>query len=259
MVTFITGASSGIGRALALRLAGNGNAVALAARRVDLLEDLAAEIDAAGGRALALSCDVADQGSVEAAVARCVETLGPVDCLVVNAGVGGPTPGMDFVTRHVEKILAVNLLGAVYTIGAVLPSMVERGAGHIVGVSSVAGYRGLPGVGAYNASKAGFSTLLESLRMDLRPRGIAVTTVCPGFVRTPMTDKNRFKMPFLVEVDDAAGIIHRAMEKRRAFCVFPRPMGVAMSVIRHMPRPIFEWICGFAAPSRGSSGSRAED
>ena len=242
MVTFITGASSGIGRALALRLAKGGDSVALAARRGELLEDLASEIEASGQRALALSCDVASQESVETAVAECVEKLGPIDRLVVNAGVGGPTPGTDFVTRHVERIFQVNLMGAVYTIGAVLPSMVERGSGHIIGVSSVAGYRGLPGVAAYNASKAGFSSLLESLRMDLRPHGIAVTTVCPGFVRTPMTDQNRFKMPFLVEVDDAARIIARAIEARRAFCAFPWPMAFAMSIVRRIPRPIFEWM-----------------
>ena len=244
MVTFITGASSGIGRALALRLAARGDAIALAARRVDLLEDLAREIEATGQRALALSCDVARQESVEAAVADCVRELGPIDRLVVNAGVGAPTPGADFVTRHVEKVLQVNLMGAVYTIGAVLPSMVERGSGHVIGISSLAGYRGLPGVAAYSASKAGFSALLESLRMDLVPHGVAVTTVCPGFVRTPMTDRNRFRMPLLMEVDDAARIIARAIQSRRAFCTFPWPMALAMSVIRHIPRPIFEWIGG---------------
>ncbi|MDP6540385.1 MAG: SDR family NAD(P)-dependent oxidoreductase [Planctomycetota bacterium] len=255
MITFITGASSGIGRALALRLAAEGDAMALAARRADLLADLAETITAEGGRALALACDVTDRRSVEAAVASCEGELGPIDRLVVNAGIGSPSPGTDFVTRHVEKTLEVNLLGAVNTIGAVLPAMVERDLGHVIGISSLAGYRGLPGAAAYCASKAALSTLLESLRMDLRRTGVAVTTVCPGFVRTPMTDRNRFPMPFMVEVDDAARTIARAIASRRAFCAFPRSMALAMAAMRLVPRPLYEWVAARPSSPRMSDTS----
>ena len=256
MITFVTGASSGIGRALALRLAADGDDVALAARRTDLLADLAARIEDGGRRAVALACDVTDRGSVEAAVAACEAELGPIDRLVVNAGIGSPTPGTDFVPRHVAKTLEVNLLGAVTTIGAVLPGMIERGRGHVIGISSMAGFRGLPTAAAYCASKAGLTTLLQSLRMDLHGSGVAVTTVCPGFVRTPMTDRNRFAMPFLVEVDDAARTIARAIASRRAVCTFPLSMALAMAAMRLVPRPIYEWMA--ARPSHRRVSDRSD-
>lgn len=241
-VTFLTGASSGIGRALAPLLAAEGHAVVLASRRVSLLEDLAGEIRAAGGRALAVECDVADFSSVQAAVSRCEDELGPVDRLIANAGMGRPTPAQNFRSSDFEVAFATNFMGLVYCVEAVLPAMLRRGGGHIVGVSSPAAWRGMPGSGAYSSSKAAMSNLLESLRIELLPHGVAVTTIEPGFVRTDMTAQNEFAMPFLLEPDDAARRIHRAIVHRRRVYAFPWQIKLLMKAGNLLPLAIYDRV-----------------
>src|SRR5262245_59374655 len=200
----ITGASSGIGLELARSLAREGTKVALVARRKPLLDSLASEIASSGGTALSIPCDVRERMPMHAAVAEASRELGPIDLLIVNAAVGHVIPADEFDAALFEDTIRTNLLGPVYAAEAVLPSMLSRRSGHIVGISSLAAYLGFPLTHAYSASKSGLNAFLEGLRAEIADRGIHVTTVCPGFVRTPMTARNTGAMPFLLEPDEAA-------------------------------------------------------
>jgi short-subunit dehydrogenase len=234
-VAVITGASSGIGWALARALAAEGARVGLVARRREALERLAAEVGQAGGTAAVAPADVGDRPAVTAAVHDVAARLGPVDLLVANAGVGAPTLLDPLNVADIEKMFRVNTFGVVYAFEAVLPEMLRRGRGHLAAVSSLGAYKGLPGESAYCASKAAVNTFLEGLRIQLRDRGIAVTTICPGFVRTPMTSVNEFPMPFLLEADEAARRIVRALRRRRKVYNFPWPMALLMRLTRWLP------------------------
>jgi short-subunit dehydrogenase len=237
-VAVITGASSGIGRALAKELAAQGCKVGLLARRQDQLDTLTEEIRAAGGTAAAAGADVADRTRTLAAVAAVREQLGPVDLLVANAGVGAPTLLEPFNVGDVEKMFRVNVLGVVHAIEAVLPEMLARRRGHLAAVSSLGAYKGMPGESAYCASKAAVNTFMEGLRIQLRDRGVAVTTICPGFVKTPMTEINRFDMPFLLEADEAARRIVRALRRRVKVYNFPWQTAVMMWLTAWFP----DWL-----------------
>lgn len=250
-VTFLTGASSGLGRALAPLLAKDGDAVALAARREGVLEEVAAKIRAQGGRTLSIACDVNDRASVQQAVRRCEAELGPITRLVANAGIGGPTPATKFEANRVEEILRTNVLGAVYCIEAVLPGMLQRKQGHIVGISSLAGFRGVPGSAAYCASKAALSAMLDSLRIELRPQGIYVTTICPGFVKTELTARRKARMPFLMELDDAARSIHKAILRRKRIHTFPWPFATFVKIGRCMPASLYDGSFKFSGMKMG--------
>jgi short-subunit dehydrogenase len=239
-VALVTGASSGIGRELARILAREGTRVALVARRKDLLDGLAGEIRAEGGVALSLPCDVRDRMPMHAAVAQAARELGPIDLLIANAGVGHVIPAEAFDAALFEDTIRTNLLGPVYAIEAALPAMLARRAGHIVGVSSLAAYRGFPMTYAYCASKSALNTFLDGLRAEISDRGIRITTVCPGFVRTPMTVKHEGAMPFLLESDEAARRIFRAIRAGRRVYNFPLPMAALMMLIRLLPSGILD-------------------
>jgi short-subunit dehydrogenase len=239
-VAVVTGASSGIGGALARNLATAGVRVGLTARRTEGLESLAESIRARGGTAAVASADAADRVATHAALERLSAELGPIDLLVANAGIGMATPATNFSAEDVERQVRVNFLGAVYAIEAVLPSMLARGQGHIVGVSSLAAYRGLPGTGGYAATKAALSHLLESLRVELRPRRIAVTTVHPGYVRTPMTEGADHRQPFMMDVEVAARIILRGIAARRTEVNFPWPLAGFMALVRLLPNFVYD-------------------
>jgi len=254
-VTVITGASSGIGSALAPLLAAEGHTLALLARRTELLDEIANEINQKGGKAAAYSCDVANRDEVEKVFSRCVEELGPIEVLIANAGIGESTPARKFDGSVVAKVMEVNYFGAVYCIEQVLPAMIERGSGHIVGVSSLASYIGMPGSGAYCASKAALSSMLTSLRVELRPKGVDVTTICPGFIRTPMTDRNRFKMPFLMELDDAAVLMQRSIKRRDAEFSFPWALSAPVRLARLLPTGIYDRLLSGKESSKKPSKS----
>jgi short-subunit dehydrogenase len=239
-VALITGASSGIGRELAKRLAREGTKVALAARRRDLLEGLAAEIRAEGGTAVPLPCDVRERMSMHAAVSETGRELGPIDLLIANAGVGHVIPADSFDAALFEDTVRTNLLGPVYAVEATLPSMLSRRTGHIVGVSSLAAYRGFPMTHAYCASKSALNSFLEGLRSEIADRGVRITTVCPGFVRTPMTVKHTGAMPFLLEPDEAARRILRAVRAGRRVYNFPFPMAALMALVRILPSGVLD-------------------
>jgi short-subunit dehydrogenase len=234
-VAVITGASSGIGLALAKALAAEGCKLGLIARRQEQLAALAQEIVAAGGTAAFAPADVSQREQTLAAIHEVAAKLGPVDLLVANAGVGAPTLLEPFNVHDVEKMFQVNVLGVVYAIEAVLPSMLQRKQGHLAAVSSLAAYKGLPGESGYSASKAAVNTYMEGLRIQLRDRSIAVTTICPGFVKTPMTEVNEFKMWFLLEADEAARRIVRALKRRKKVFNFPWQMALMMKLTAWLP------------------------
>ena len=234
-VAVITGASSGIGWAVAKELASKGCMLGLVARRADRLQALADEIRAAGGKAAFAAADVGDRQQTLAAFRAIREQLGPIDLLFANAGVGLPTPLEPLNIPQVELMFRVNTLGVVYAIEAVLPEMLQRSRGHLAAVSSLAAYKGLPGESAYCASKAAVNVYMEGLRIQLRSHGIYVTTVCPGFVDTPMTQVNEFKMPWLWSADKSARKIVRALEKRKKVYNFPWQTTLMMKFTNWLP------------------------
>lgn len=236
-VTFLTGASAGIGRSLALRLAADGAPIAVAARSLPALEALVAEIRTRGGESLAVRCDVTDPRSVREAIAGAEARFGPVTRLVANAG-GSETTRVDaFEADHVARQLDLNVLGVARCIEAVLPGMLKRGAGHLVATSSLAAYRGLPGAAAYSAAKAALTRLLEGLRVDLRGRGIDVTVIAPGFVRQHPTRGDR---PFMLELEPATERMARAIRARRAYYAFPWRLAALTRAASLLPPAVYD-------------------
>jgi NAD(P)-dependent dehydrogenase (short-subunit alcohol dehydrogenase family) len=239
---WITGGSSGIGAALARELTGRGARAAISARREETLREVA------GDRMLAVPVDVSDREAMREAAERVRAELGAIDIAIMNAGTWGPMDVMAWDSGAFRAHVDINLMGLVHGVEAVLPEMRRTGSGTIVGVSSVAGYRGFPSSQAYGPTKAAEINLLESLRIDLKPLGIDVLTVCPGFVRTELTNRNSFPMPWMLEADDAARRIADGVAKRKAEVVFPLPMMLAMKAARLIPvRP---WTAGMSRLSK---------
>ena len=226
---WITGASTGIGAALARELVDRGARVAISARSADQLAEVA------GGRMVVVPVDVTDRAATVAAGQAVRDALGGLDVAVLNAGTWSSFHVEPWDSQLFADHLQVNVMGAVHTMEAVVPQMLAEGRGRVVGVASVAGYRGLPGSEAYNAGKAALINLLESLRGSLAPRGVVVQTVNPGFVTTRMTDRNRFPMPFKIEADVAARTIADGIARDKAEIVFPFPMMLAMKTARLVP------------------------
>lgn len=259
-VAFVTGASSGLGRGLALRLGADGWAVGLAARRVEALEDVCREIQAAGGVAVVCPCDVSDREQVHRAVDRARSSLGPVTLAVANAGISGMTEVDRLDARDVQRMTSINFLGAVYLVEAVLPDMLARGRGQLVAVGSLAGYGGLPKTAAYSATKGALHNFFESLRVDLRDRGVAVTIITPGYVDTPMTELNAHPMPFLQDPGQAVDRMMRAIRARRRLLSFPRPLSTLTWLAQIFPTRVYDFLASRqrrdkkAAAETGPSG-----
>jgi NAD(P)-dependent dehydrogenase (short-subunit alcohol dehydrogenase family) len=226
----ITGGSSGIGLALGRELSARGWAVALLARRES----------PAVPNAISITCDVTSAEEVRTAVRSAEKELGgALDLAVANAGVSIPSHATNFRLDDAEQTIRVNVLGMMYLFDSVIPSMVERRTGTFAGVASLAGLRGLPGSGPYSASKAAMQAFLEASRIELKPYGVHVTTVNPGFVATPMTEKNRFKMPFLMTDVRAAKIMADGLERGSHVIEFPLPTSMLMRMMRILPSSLY--------------------
>ncbi len=236
---WLTGASSGIGEALARELVRRGGRVAAFARRKERLDRLRDEL---GESLLVQVGDVTDRARVKEAVAEAQEAFGRIDVAILNAGIGDSLMFDEFDVDLIERTFAVNVMGVVYGMDAVLPQMKERKSGTIVGISSPAGFRGLPTSGAYCASKAALSTLLESLRVEARAHGIKLLTVSPGFVKSEMTDRNEHPMPFLMETDKAARIICDGIESGRRHIHFPWRLTVPLLFMKMLPVPLYDYL-----------------
>ncbi len=241
-VTLVSGASSGIGRSLAFRLAASGSPVVLVARRRALLDEAAAAIIATGGRALAVAADVTDRAQAAAAVHAAEAAFGPVERLIANAGGGEKTDVEHFTAEHVDRILRLNVVGTATLIEAALPGMLARRQGHLVAVGSLAGYRGLPRAAAYCAAKAAVWNLMEGLRLDLRGHGVDVTLLLPGFVRTDPERKKR--KPFEMDLEAATARMERAILARRRVYAFPWPLVSLMRLGRLLPPSLYDGLIG---------------
>jgi len=236
---FITGASSGLGRGLALRYAQGGATVHAAARREDELRKLAAE--APPGSIVPVRLDVQDTEALVAAIRRAEQASGgALDLMIANAGVGRPSPARKMDWTIVRWILDVNVTAACVTLAAALPAMIERNAGQVVMMSSLAAFRGMPGNAAYCASKAAVSTFMESVRVDLRRTRVRATTIYPGFVKTELTAKNKFPMPFLMELDRAVDVMVNGIARGAKTIAYPLPMVAITRTLGAVPRGIYE-------------------
>lgn len=240
-LVFITGASSGIGQALAWRYYQAGWRLALIARRIDVIERWARERSLAADRCAVYAADVAARESIIAAGQACIAQQGLPDVVIANAGL---SIGMDTTVREDLEVMAqtfaVNTVGMAATFHPFIAAMTQRGAGTLVGIGSVGGIRGMPGHGAYCASKAAAISYCESLRGELRAGGIGVVTICPGYVDTLLTRGNRYPMPFLLTPDDFAERAFRAIEAGASYRVIPWQMGVLAKLLRVLPNGLFD-------------------
>jgi short-subunit dehydrogenase len=233
----ITGASSGIGAALARELSKRGWSLALLARRGDLLDELKRELR----ESCSVACDVTDLEAVRDAVRKSEQLLGgPFDLAVANAGISVPTWATKFNVHDAEQIMRVNVFGMFYLFDAVVPSMVERKSGRFAGIASIAGLRGLPSGSVYSASKAAMQNFLEASRVELAAAGVGVTIVNPGWVDTPIIEKYKGAVPFLVSAPKAARIIADGIESGKRTVEFPLPMSLVMRAVRFMPAAMYD-------------------
>ncbi len=240
-LVFITGASSGIGQALALRYAQAGWRLALAARRAAAIETWAHAQGLGGDRCAAYAADVQDVDALDRAGRECIARQGLPDVVIANAGI---SIGMDTAEREdldvMRDTLAINLLGVAATFHPFLRPMRERRSGTLVGIASVAAIRGLPGHGAYCASKAGVVAYLESLRGECRGDGIRVVTILPGYVATPLTARNRYPMPFLLTPAQFADRALRCIDAGASYRVIPWQMAIVAKLLRILPNAVFD-------------------
>jgi NAD(P)-dependent dehydrogenase (short-subunit alcohol dehydrogenase family) len=210
---------------------------------VEEIETLREGKSAAGGvQALELHANVQDAGAVRSAADRLRKEFGRIDVLIANAGMGSTTDAAEIDPEDVARVLSVNVIGAVNSVAAVLPEMLEQGSGQLVAISSLSAYRGLRKSAAYCASKASLSSFFESMRIDLRGRGVDVSIIHPGFIKTPLTAGRKAKMPYLMEVDYAVNKIIRAIEKRKKSYAFPWQLATLVRAGMVMPIFMYDWI-----------------
>lgn len=240
-LVFITGASSGIGQALAQRYYADGWRLALVARRSEALADWVRAQQLDSTRVAVYGADVREPDSIIGAARACVAQQGLPDVVIANAGI---SHGMDSAERAdldvMQQIFATNVQGMAATFHPFIAPMRARGSGRLVGIASVAGIRGLPGHGAYSASKAAAITYCESLRGDLRGSGVQVLTLLPGYIATPMTAGDHFSLPFLLGAEEFARRAQRAIAAGSSYRVIPWQMGVAARLLRLLPNPVFD-------------------
>ena len=248
-LVFITGASSGIGQALALKFYQSGYRLALVARRTEEVKSWAGSINIGADSYEIYNADVSDSDSIVAAGHACMSRQGIPDVVIANAGI---SIGMDSAMRQdlamMAKTFATNNTGSAATFHPFISAMVQRGSGTLVGIGSVAGIRGLPGHGAYCASKAAVIAYCESLRGELRAAGVKVVTICPGYIDTPLTQKNSYAMPFLMQAETFAEKAFQAIETGASYRVIPWQMGAVAKLLRVLPNALFDRV--FAGRAR---------
>jgi short-subunit dehydrogenase len=238
-ISLVTGASSGIGAALAQRLAGHGDHVILVARRLRLLQEVAERIAKAGGSAEISVCDVTVGDAARACVGEALRRHGRLDRLILNAGGGSRTAAEKLTGEEMRASIDLNLFGVVNFVEAALPALLKQGHGQIVAIGSIAGFRGLPRAASYGAAKAALMNYIESLRIDLAPRGIAVTLAAPGFVATKETRKQRAK-PMSMTVEAAAETLAKAILARRSYVSFPWTLAWIARLLRLLPASLYD-------------------
>jgi len=243
---FITGASSGLGAALAAHYAREGATLGLVARRADALRAVAARLPTPTA---IYPADVADLGALRAAAEDFLGRHGVPEIVIANAGVSVGTLGAEDEDLPVlERVLATNVVGLAATLTPFVAPMRSRANGILAGIASIAGFRGLPGAGAYSASKAAAIAWLESLRVELHGSGVSVVTICPGYIDTPMTRANPYSMPFLLPADEAARRIARTIAAKRSFAVIPWQMAIVGCFMRQLPNGLYDALA--ARPPR---------
>jgi short-subunit dehydrogenase len=239
-VVLVTGAGSGLGRQLARQLAAQGAAIAAVDLQGEALKKLGDELH--GCRVAHAVADVRDRTGLCGVACQLAGQLGPIDILIANAGIGMETSALAFHAADVEAQIQVNLVGVANSIEAVLPEMLERKQGHLVAISSLASYRGLPRMLGYCASKAGVNGLMDGLRAELKPHGIAVTTICPGWIRTALTENIQVPHPHMMELPYAAARIVAAIRARRAFLAFPGTAAWQVRLLKWLPCRTSDWL-----------------
>ena len=246
----LTGASSGIGYTLAKLFAREKCNLALLARRKNILDSLANELKIFGNKIIPIECDVSQKESVARAYSQIKESLGEIDIAILNSGVSYRMRIEEFDSSKGEKIFGANFMGIVYFVEQLLPDFIKNRKGTIVGVSSLADSRGYPRSTFYSASKAAATKFLESLRLELKKYNIKVITIKPGFVRTPMTDKNEFFMPFLIDVEKAAKIILKGIKKEKRIIQFPFPIVLGSKFLSIIPDSFYDFLMSKQLPSK---------
>jgi NAD(P)-dependent dehydrogenase (short-subunit alcohol dehydrogenase family) len=239
-VVLVTGSGSGLGRQLAKDLAAQGAAIAAIDLIAEPLRKLADELP--GSRLAYALADVRDRAALRNAACQLARQLGPIDILIANAGIGIETSALAFRAADIEAQIQVNLIGVANSVEAVLPEMLERKQGHLVAISSLASYRGLPKMLGYCASKAGVNGLMDGLRAELKPHGIVVTTICPGWIRTPLTQNIQVPQPHIMELPYAAARIVAAIRARRAFLAFPALAAWQIRLLKWLPCRTSDWL-----------------
>jgi NAD(P)-dependent dehydrogenase (short-subunit alcohol dehydrogenase family) len=250
-MVWITGASSGIGKAVALEMARRGYRIAITARRAEQLDEIVKEAQAFGGRITAYVGDVTDPASMEDVISRIESIQGAITFAFLNAGIALYTNAQTLDLDVFQKTYAVNVFGVVNSLAPLLKRMKERGKGQVAVTSSVAGYGGLPRASAYCSSKAAVIALCESLKFDCDRLGITLQVVNPGFVDTPLTQKNDFAMPFLLTMDDAANRTCDGFAKSGFEITYPRRLAWSLKLLNHLPYWLYFWLV-----EKGTNGKR---
>ena len=246
----IFGASQGIGKALAIEYSNQGSKIVLLTRNESQIRTLCNEITANGKVCFDRRCDITSIDDVRGGINFAQEKLGKIDLVIINSGVGGPNWMEDFSAAQFKDTFEVNTFGIANVLECIIPLMLKQGYGTIAGVTSLADVRGYGGSSSYSASKAAASILLEAARVELKDKSINVITVRPGFVKTAMTDKNEFKMPFLLQPHEAAKKIANGIAKGRTIVQFPFPIVWATRLVKFLPNWIYDWGMSKARPGK---------
>jgi short-subunit dehydrogenase len=246
----ITGASSGIGYQLTKDLAKEGANLALLARRKDILDNLAEELKSFNTKIITAQCDVTSKENVKTAFDFVKNEFGKINIAILNSGASYRMSVEEFDTKHLEEIINVNFIGLIYCLNEIIPEFIKKKDGCIVGISSLSESRGFARSAAYCSSKAAVSIFLESIRVELKKNNVKVITVKPGFIKTALTDKNEFSMPFLMSAEKASGIILKGIKKEKSIIQFPMPTVLGAKLLKFLPDKLFDYLSSLPLPPK---------